>query len=65
MKDMIKYVFAGIGVVLLLWFFVACYVSFFNGMSKEIGAITGVGSFLAFELVICTGAIISKIKKDK
>ena len=37
----------------------------FNGMGELGGIIIGVGFFLAFEMVICTGIIISKINTSK
>lgn len=63
MKDMLKYVLIGIGVVLLQWAFVVLFIPFFNGMSGEVAAVLGVGFFLAFEIVICTGLVISKMRK--
>lgn len=64
MKDMLKSVLIGIGVVLLLWIFIALFIPFFNGMSDEGAAIVGIGFFLAFELVICTRLILSKINRS-
>jgi len=37
----------------------------FNGLSQEGAVVIGAAFFLAFELVICTGAILSKLDKKK
>lgn len=63
MKNMLKYILIGIGVVIVQWLFLALAMAFFSGTSHE-GAITiGVGMFLAFVIVICTGIIIDSIKR--
>ena len=63
MKNMGKYILIGIGVVIIEWDFLALFMEMFNGLSQE-GAVTGVAFFLAFEMVICTGAILSKLEKN-
>ena len=62
MKNMWKYILIGLGVVVIEWIFLAFFYPWFNGMGELGGIIIGVGFFLAFEMVICTGAIISKIQ---
>ena len=59
--NMWKYSLIGIGVVIIEWLFLSLFPHWFNGMGETAGMIAGVGFFLAFELVICTGAIITKI----
>lgn len=64
MKNIGKYIGVGLIVVFTQWVFIAFMESFFNGASMEVATICGVGFFLAFELVICTGLIISKLNKN-
>ena len=64
MKNMGKYILIGLGTVLLEWVFLAVFYPWFNGLGELGGIISGVGFFLAFEMVICTGVIISKLNKD-
>ena len=65
MKNIWKYILIGLGIVVLEWIFLAIFYPLFNGMGELGGIIIGVGFFLAFEMVICTGAIISKINTNK
>ena len=66
MKNMWKYILIGLGTVILERILLGVFPTWFNGMGELGGLIIGVGFFLAFEMVICTGAIISKIgSKDK
>ena len=67
MKNIWKYILIGLGTVILEWIFLSLFYPWFNGMGDFVGIIVGIGFFLAFEMVICTGAIISKINtiKDK
>ena len=58
MKNMWKYILIGLGVVVIEWIFLGVFHAWFNGLDQ-----TGAAFFLAFEMVICTGAIISKIEK--
>ena len=61
-----KYILIGLGVIIIEWIFLSLFASFFNGLSQEGAVVVGSAFFLAFEMVICTGAIISKIgNKDK
>lgn len=34
-----------------------------NGLSQETAMVVGVGFFLAFEVALCTGLVLSKLKK--
>lgn len=65
MKNIWRYILIGFGVVILEWIFLAVFSPWFNGMGELGGIIIGVGFFLAFEMVICTGIIISKINDSK
>ena len=65
MKNMGKYILIGMGVVLVEWVFLAIFMDFFNGLSQEGAVAVGSAFFLAFEMVICTGVIVSKIEKKK
>lgn len=63
MKNMGKYILIGFGVVLVEWVFVALFSEMFNGLSQEGAVAIGSAFFLAFEMVICTGVIVSRIDK--
>lgn len=63
MKNMGKYILIGIGVVIIEWIFLAFFSEMFNGLSQEGAIVTGAAFFLAFEMLICTGAILSKMDK--
>ena len=63
MKNMGKYILIGIGVVIIEWIFLALFMEIFNGLSQEGTVVIGAAFFLAFEIVICTGAILSKMDK--
>lgn len=65
MKTIWKSVLIGLAVVLTEWIFVALFGTIFNGLSQAESVVIGTGFFLAFELVVCTGVIISKIEKIK
>lgn len=62
-----KYILIGLGVAVLELMLLVLFSSWFNiGSSGDMsGIIVCVGLFLAFEMVICTGAIISKIDTNK
>ncbi len=60
MKDVWKYILIGLAVVAVEWVFLAFFAKFFNGLTPTEALIIGTALFLAFEIVICTGAIISK-----
>ena len=63
MKNMGKYILIGIGVIIIEWIFLAFFSELFNGLSQEGAIVIGAAFFLAFEMVICTGAILSKMDK--
>ena len=63
MKNMGKYILIGIGVVIIEWIFLAFFSEVFNGLSQEGAVVIGAAFFLTFEMVICTGAILSKMDK--
>ena len=65
MKNIGKYVLMGLGVVFLEWVFLAIFSEMFNGLSQEGAVAVGSAFFLAFEMVVCTGVIVSKIDKKK
>ena len=65
MKNILKYILIGFAVVILEWIFVVFCRDFINGASKAESVMIGTGFFLAFEMVICTGLILSKFDKDK
>lgn len=65
MKNMGKYILIGFAVVLIEWVFLALFSEMFNGLSQEGAVAVGSAFFLAFEMVICTGVIVSRIDKKK
>ena len=65
MKNIWKYILIGLGVVVVEWIFLAVFHAWFNGLDQTGAVVIGAAFFLAFEMVICTGAIISKIDKAK
>ncbi len=65
MKNIWKYILIGLGVVVAEWVFLALFIEVFNGLGQTGGVVIGAAFFLAFEMVICTGVIISKIEQAK
>lgn len=65
MKNIWKYILIGLGVVIVEWIFLALFIEVFNGLGQTGGVVIGAAFFLAFEMVICTGVIISKIERIK
>ncbi len=65
MRNIWKYILIGLGTIVLEWIFLALVFEVFNGLDQASGVVMGTAFFLAFEMVICTGAIISKIEKAK
>ena len=63
MKNIGRYILIGLGVVFVEWVFLAFFMEIFNGLSQEGALIVGSAFFLAFEMVMCTGIITSKINK--
>lgn len=64
MKNIWKYLLAGLGIVLVEWVFLALFSEMFNGLSQEGAIAVGSAFFLAFEMIICTGYIATKIEKN-
>lgn len=65
MKNIGKYILIGLGTIVLEWIFLSVVFELFNGLDQASGVVIGTAFFLAFEMVICTGAVISKIEKAK
>ena len=65
MKNKLKYILIGLGTIVLEWIFLTLIFELFNGLDQASGVVIGTAFFLAFEMVICTGAILSKIEKAK
>lgn len=65
MKKMWKYILAGLGVVFVEILFVVLFREFLNGLSEVEAVVLAVGTFLAFEMVVCTGWIIAKMENKK
>ena len=65
MKNIWKYILAGLVVSIICLFWVAWFPAFFNGLTLETATVWGVGLFLSFEMVVLTGIIVSKIDKNK
>ena len=63
MRNMWKYILAGLCVVIAVWIFLALFSEMFNGLSQEGAVVVGAAFFLAFEMVVCTGLIVSKLEK--
>ena len=63
MKNIWKYILVGLGVVAVEWVFLAVFMEIFNGLTHEGALIVGSAFFIAFEMVVCTGVIVSKIKQ--
>ena len=60
MKDVWKYILIGLGVAAGESVFLVLFAKSFNRLTPTEALIIGAAFFLAFEIVICTGAIISK-----
>ena len=65
MKLMWKYILIGFVTVIAEWIFLGAFSTVFDGMGALGGIVLGVGVFLAFEMVICTGVILSKLNTDE
>ena len=63
MNAIIKSILIGIATVVVGIIFAGLFSSVFNGFSLETAAIFGLGLYLCFVVVVCTGIIISKIDK--
>lgn len=65
MKNVWQYILIGLAVVAVEWVFLTLFAKFFNGFTPTEALIVGAAFFLAFEIVICTGVIISKVNASK
>ena len=65
MKDVWQYILIGLTVVAVEWVFLVLFVKLFNGLTPTEALIIGAALFLAFEIVICTGVLISKFNSPK
>lgn len=65
MNNIFKYILISLGTIILEWIFLAFVVTFFSAVSFESSLVLGTAFFLAVEMVICTGAILSKFDKNK
>ena len=63
MKDIFRYILFAFAAVLLEWVWLALFPILMNGLSQETAMVAGVGVFLAFEVALCTGLVLSKLKK--
>lgn len=63
MKDIFRYILFAFTAVLLEWVWLAFFPILMNGLSQETAMVAGVGFFLAFEVALCTGLVLSKLKK--
>ena len=65
MKGIWQYILIALVVVAVEGVFLSLFVKFFNGFTPTEALIIGAAFFLAFEIVICTGVIISKLNSPK
>lgn len=65
MKDVWQYILIGLGVVAVEGVFLTLFAKLFNGLTPTEALIIGAALFLAFEIVICTGVILSKLNSAK
>ncbi len=65
MKDVWQYILIGLVVVAVEGVFLALFTKLFNGFTPTETLIIGAAFFLAFEIVICTGVVISKLDFPK
>ena len=66
MKVIGKSVLAGVLAVLAAWVFLAAFVGIFDGLSALDSYVVGTCFFLAFEIALCTGLVLGKLKgKDE
>ena len=63
MNAIVKSVLIGIAAVIVGFIFAALFGSIFTGFALETATIFGIGLYLCFVVVVCTGIIISKIDK--
>ena len=65
MKDDWLYILIGLTVVAVELVFLVLFAKLLNGFTPEEALIIGAAIFLAFEIVICTGVLISKFNSPK
>ena len=65
MKNVWQYILTGLAVAAVEGVFLVLFVKCFNGLTPTEALIIGTALFLAFEIVICTGVIISKRSSPK
>ncbi len=65
MKDVWKYILIGFVVIAVEGIFLTLFAKLFNGLTPTEALIIGAALFLAFEIVICTGMILSKLNSSK
>lgn len=63
MKMILQSVGIGFAVVVAGLVFAAVFGSFFDGFSYENTVILGMGAFSCFVTVVCTGVVLSQIKR--
>lgn len=63
MKVVLQSVGIGLAVVVAGLVFAAVFGSFFDGFSYENAVVLGMGAFSCFVTVVCTGVVISQIKR--
>lgn len=63
MKVVLQSVGIGLAVVVAGLVFAAVFGSFFSGFSYENAAILGMCAFSCFVTVVCTGVVLSQIKR--
>lgn len=65
MKDDWLYILIGLTVVAVELVFLVLFAKLLNGFTPTEALIIGAAIFLAFEIVICTGVLISKFNSPK
>jgi len=65
MKDVWQYVLIGLVVAAVEGVFLVLFAKLVNGLTSTEALIIGAALFLAFEIVICTGVIVSKLNSPK
>ena len=65
MKNAWQYVLIGLVVAAVEGAFLVLFAKLINGLTPTEALIIGAAFFLAFEIVICTGVIVSKLNSPK
>jgi len=63
MKNIGKSVLAGLLTVLAAWVFLSFFPAVFTGLSNSDAYVVGGCFFLAFEIALCTGLVLGKLKE--